>query len=314
VGEITYLIANAVGKARMSAGGRLQRRSAWRTTFLSSGERTLSEHMRHGGRVVKAGQEVRLIDVPAEAGVGLGLFEDLHGIDSSATFAKQLEEAATEYYGVAIRAFLHELVIRDQENLSQQVRGFRQKFLEDHVAPGLSGYVLRICNRFSLVAAAGELATSFGVLPWASGEALKAASRCFSDWMNQREKGDDSEVKVALARVQEFLIESGESRFPDVQVLRNGNGQCDPTQWAGVRRLDAEKQVEWLVFRDNFQSEICMGLSSSIVSRILLERGHLRPDSQGKRTRPERIPGIVGLERVFCIRASVLDEEVNSHD
>lgn len=47
--------------------------------FLSTGEISLGDKLAEDGRRVTAGQQVRVIDLQADAGAGLGLFETLHG-------------------------------------------------------------------------------------------------------------------------------------------------------------------------------------------------------------------------------------------
>ena len=37
----------------------------------------------YAAKKVTAGQQVRVIDLPADAGAGLGLFEDLHGFQNA---------------------------------------------------------------------------------------------------------------------------------------------------------------------------------------------------------------------------------------
>ena len=44
----------------------------------------------------------------------------------------------------------------------------------------------RVCERFALIAAGGELATQYGVTGWPPGEAGQAATRCFQAWLEQR--------------------------------------------------------------------------------------------------------------------------------
>ena len=46
------------------------------------------------GRRAMAGQSVRVIDLSADAGAGLGIFENLHGANQSADFADALKEAS----------------------------------------------------------------------------------------------------------------------------------------------------------------------------------------------------------------------------
>jgi putative DNA primase/helicase len=78
-GGVAYMLANGAGKRRGQAYGGTRPRLTWRLLFLSTGETSLEQHIAEVGQRIQAGQEVRLVDVPADAGVGLGLFEDLHG-------------------------------------------------------------------------------------------------------------------------------------------------------------------------------------------------------------------------------------------
>ena len=57
--------------------------------LLSSGEIGIAEKVAEDGRgrKVAAGQQVRVLDLPAEAGAGMGLFENLHGFPSADAFA-----------------------------------------------------------------------------------------------------------------------------------------------------------------------------------------------------------------------------------
>src|SRR5206468_9895549 len=105
-GEIAYLLANGSGKARASRSGGARRPASWRLLFLSAGEIGLAQHMREGGKTVKAGQEVRLVEIPADAGAGFGVFEDLHGYESGAALAKAITDGASRFYGTALTAFL----------------------------------------------------------------------------------------------------------------------------------------------------------------------------------------------------------------
>lgn len=79
VNESAYMLANGQGKARQARAGGLRRTLEWRLTFLSSGEISLADHVAQSGKRVRAGQEVRVINLPAKASETFGLFEELHG-------------------------------------------------------------------------------------------------------------------------------------------------------------------------------------------------------------------------------------------
>src|SRR6266446_4954990 len=92
-GETAYMLANGAGKGRASRDGSARRSAQWRLLFLSSGELSLADKMAEAGKRVRAGQEVRLVDVPADAGAGMGIFEDLHGAASPGELAEILRNA-----------------------------------------------------------------------------------------------------------------------------------------------------------------------------------------------------------------------------
>ena len=76
-------------------------------------------------------------------------------------------------------------------------------------------------RRFALVAAGGERARAYGVLPWAEHVASSAATRCFTDWLSARggiEPGGDPPRTRPC---------------PDSRALRRGAGRGRP---GGYRR------------------------------------------------------------------------------
>ena len=80
-GQVVYMLANGEGKARARRDGNTRPPAQWRLLFLSTGEVGITARLNEIGQKAKAGQEVRLAGVPADAGKGMGAFEDLHGGD-----------------------------------------------------------------------------------------------------------------------------------------------------------------------------------------------------------------------------------------
>src|SRR3712207_8916414 len=94
---------------------------------LSSGEQSLADKIAEGGHKPKAGQLLRVIDIPADAGWGFGLFDDPHGQQPGA-FAKLLKDASDRFYGTAGLAFVDALAADPKQTaaaarvLSGQIR------------------------------------------------------------------------------------------------------------------------------------------------------------------------------------------------
>lgn len=136
-GSVAYMLANGVGKARANRNGEAKPPAEWRVLFLSSGELSLSDKIAEDGRGRRAaaGQQVRIIDIPADAGAGLGMFENLHGFASADAFARHLKSASGQHYGYPCRAFLRKLV-DNFEAISPEVRGYVDDFLEENCPAG----------------------------------------------------------------------------------------------------------------------------------------------------------------------------------
>ncbi len=133
-----------VGKARASKNGSARSRYEWRLLFLSAGEISLSQHMQEVGKKARAGQEVRLVDIPADANAGLGIFETLHQFESGAILSKALLEAAEKYFGTAALAFLEKVTNPTcLEALPDLLKECRSKFLKENLPPDASGQVHR---------------------------------------------------------------------------------------------------------------------------------------------------------------------------
>src|SRR5690606_8124939 len=76
VGNIVYQLGNGRGKQRANKTGSARSVARWRCAVLSSGERTIATTMAEGARQAKAGQAVRLLDIPAAR--RFGAWDDLH--------------------------------------------------------------------------------------------------------------------------------------------------------------------------------------------------------------------------------------------
>ena len=86
-------------------------------------------------------------------------------------------------------------------------------FVSAHVPPGADGQVDRAAQRFGLIAAAGELATTLGVTPWREGEASAAAAWALAQWIGQRGGTEPAEARQAIEQVRRFIEAHGEYRF-----------------------------------------------------------------------------------------------------
>ncbi len=276
-GEVAYMLANGSGKTRAGRTGAARERSSWRLLFLSAGEIGLAEHMGEAGKSPKAGQELRLAEIPADAGAGLGLFEKLHGHPGGNELAKALADAIRQQHGTAFPAWLERLAVEQAEipdTIKAGIRAFEARFLSNDAG----GQARRVAYRFALVGAAGELATSWGLTGWPAGEAMQAAAACFRAWLERRGGEGNQEERAMLSQVREFLRRYGESAFSDWDRPGNDSDKHAPRSGdrVGYRRHDGMKdETDYFIFSETWRTRICKGFDHAAVGRLLVAKGYV---------------------------------------
>lgn len=301
-GETSYMLANGQGKARATKDGLVRPLAEWRLIFLSNGELSLEQKIQEEGRRYMAGQAVRVLDIPADAGCGHGIFECLHGFADGKAFAEHLHRAATAFFGTPLRAFLS-CAVEDLQATRCKARELLQNYEQQLTQSGHDGQINRAAKRFALFAAAGELATALGVFPWESGASLWAAKRCFQDWIAFRGGLGAAEAREAIRRVRAFIAANRTSRFepwerggPD--IIHNS---------VGFRRESGAK-IEFMIYRDAFK-EICLGGDSKAIARYLAEAGYLETDGAGNLAKAHTPPRLGKTIRLYTVTGEILDSE-----
>lgn len=331
-GECAYMLANEQSKARATRGGAPRARLSWRLLFLSAGELGLADHMAEGMKRTRTGQEVRMADIPADAGAGMGAFESLHGLEGGADFARHITGQAGSVYGAVGYAWLQWLT-EHADTLKRRIRTEADALAMQLVPDSASGQVHRVGARFALVGAAGELATEAGLTGWPAGESTRAARACFNAWLAARGGTGNGEVKSMLKQVQAFFELNGEARFSFWH--RAGDDHAGKTlQRAGVRRIvtdegvhistdskhlqefgekmsskDGERiQYEYFVLPEVFRTEICKGFAYEAVCKVLVDHECLVMNEPGRYAKKVKLPAL-GQTRCYHIPAKIFELE-----
>jgi putative DNA primase/helicase len=312
-GESAYMLANGQGKSRAGRTGAARPRLTWRLVFLSAGEIGLAEHMSEANKRTRAGQELRMIDLPADAGAGCGVFEDLHGQEGGGgALAQHLIRACETTYGAAGRAWL-EYLTANTEGLSRALRTRMDAIERDLVPESAVGQVQRVGRRFALVAAAGAMATEAGMTGWPAGAALDAARRCFNAWTFARPAGIGmSEDAQIMRQARQWFGLHGEARFTDWSRADDDHAPKTMNR-AGWRKavkttsgLEELTGWEWFVLPDVFRAEACKGYTERAVLRVIDERGHLV--REGKHFGCRASPPGADKVTVYRIKSSILGD------
>ncbi len=302
-GEAAYLLANGQGKARASRNGSLRSSPRWKLLLLSSGEESLQTLMNKAGSRINAGQEVRLADIEADAGAGLGLFEELHGYPAAADLANGLKTAIEGHYGAVGLRWL-ERIVESRETLKTRIRAEIDRFVQSTVPIGASGQVIRVARRFGLVAIAGELASELGLTGWPQGAGTDAACNCFHVWMEAFGSHGTKEEQFILAQVRAYFEKHGASRFEDMHATEE---QRVPNR-AGFFCYTEKNERQFLVLPEVYRKEICEGFEFQHVTKVLVRHGWIKPDKDGKGTQKPRIPALGKTTRCYVFTGKMWDD------
>jgi putative DNA primase/helicase len=294
-----YSLTSGAGKGRSNREGSLRQSLKWRTMVLSTGEIRLTDKLIENRQRARVGQQVRLVDIPADAGQGFGVFDNGGATDNPKILADQIKAAAQASYGSAGPEFIRCLIADGIYKYPDDIRAMIDAFRNNYAPKDADGQVQRVIDRFGLVAAAGEFACEFGIVPWQKGDALEGARRCFTDWFDSRGGVEAGEVQEAIAQVRLFIEQPGDSRFQPI-----GAPDRPVNNRAGWRRGDGPNR-EWLIPSEIWKSEVAVGLNPTLVARVLVERGMHKRASDGFLC-VERIQGIP--QRVHVVTASILSE------
>lgn len=309
---ITYMIANGRGKGRAHHAGGLRESPAWAIVMLSSGELGLGDHIAAAGQKQYAGQEVRFIELDADAGARLGMWNDVGAsVEGGKGFSDALKRAAMRYHGTAGHAFIGHCC-KHYDELPGLWRAHEARFAQRYKPQEAAGQVIRVMTAFSLIGFAGELAARWGVTTWNEGDALQAAGAMFDKWRRARPTQGNSEEGQILAHVRNLMERSWHSKFHEWDRvdkeadLSRTPSIIEPLGFRKVRNATANDYF-FYVTRGRFEAEFAQkaGFKTRRVAAVLKTHGILRCDDEST-TYKETLPN--GDPRSYCLIGSVLWE------
>jgi putative DNA primase/helicase len=207
-------LAEGVAKNRavaIDAGG------DWRLVYLGSSNLSFAEIFLAAGLVFDDAYRVRFPDIPADAGKGYGVFEDIHGFVDSEKFANELHARATMFFGTASEHFLEQLA-NDRDSRSAWLRSGLQHEMARYrrVYPARSGADGRISDHFATLFATGMLAQHYGVVRWSDREIAWAVRRCeraHQDWAGHTRAKLDP-----VAAIRSYIRQNTFRNVPDPSI------------------------------------------------------------------------------------------------
>lgn len=287
VSVAAYRLFNGTGKMQGAKDGGNREQARWRVMVLSTGEIDLAAFMSGGGKRTRAGQEVRLASLPADAGKGLGAFDQLNGLANSGQLAEAMETAARETYGVVGRAFVEHVASHSVE-ITHRLRSAIKK-THAGLPAGASGQVRRVAARFAVAAEALEIATDEGITGWKQGDGLAAVMTCFAGWLSRYGFGNREDEQI-VAQAEAWFGAHAFSRFIDCFNAARSNTFPVVHNCAGYRKVDSAGVPFWLVFPGTFADEIAAGFDKTAAGDVLEKSGILQKGNDGKATSKHKTP------------------------
>lgn len=315
-GAAAYSLASGQSKARSRADGSLRRRSEWRVAILSTGEIGLADHIRTGKRNDRpmTGQELRLLDIAADAGARWGVWSDLRGTRGPAELSDAIKAASGKDYGHAGPAFVEAFAARRQEALAS-AKTIMAAFVQGVARDGDTGQAQRAAHRFAAIAAAGELATGFGVTNWPPGLATDASVRLYHRWADGFGRDRSHEASAIIRAVKGFIESEGASfapwddgeEFEETEPSRAGRDE----QARGLKtwgyRAKVGRDLEFR-FNDAGWDAAIKGFGRAEAAKALFEAGFFeRGDAEHWKKRHSR----KGLKpRFWTVKGDVLEADL----
>ena len=292
VGAVVYALAGGLGKARMNDAARLRETRTWRVLFLSTGEVSIRQKIEERGRTAHAGQLVRALDLPAEAGI----IRATNGV-SPRELADRMKVAAGTAYGTAGPEFVRRLVAAYTEfgALREAVRALLDPLARDLTTARARPDQARAVRWLSLAGAAGLLAREVGVVPWSEDVILGAVRFVRDAWTDAAPHLSDAARGVE--RLREFLLRH-RARF---QALADPNADA-PRDRAGFVTPDGD----FLVLPSAF-AEAVGDLDPRAVARELRQRGLLKVDQADRLVSKAPRSADAGRPSVYWVRSGLLD-------
>ncbi|WP_417679518.1 DUF927 domain-containing protein [Pseudodonghicola sp.] len=308
-GDDIYSAANGAGKNRATVTGKAQARQQWRVSILSTGETPVRKVLRDQGHSLRGGQGVRMIDIPV-TGMTHGAFDDLHGFPSSKDFARELECIAPRDSGHAGPIFVRNLIVADRTGTIRTItenthRTELAKLMNrlDLDAGTAGNEILRVLDRFALIATAGEFARKLQITGWPSGAASDAVARVAAAWYEHRGADTSTDQTAAVEITRDYLQRFGDSRFA---ILRNGDQNNLEAPAARSHEAAGYRDEDYFYILKPSFDEIHRGYDTRRAGEHLQAAGYLEPGGE-RNSLQYRLPGF-GKQRprVYRIRADIL--------
>lgn len=271
VSQSAYALFNGVGKLQGAKEGGNRDLKRWRTVAISTGEMDLETFIAGAGRRTKAGQLVRLLNIPLSKAV------HFHEHRNGKQHADALKEAYQHHHGAAGRLWIKWLADHQQQ-ATEAVLECEARW-RSLIPADYGEQVHRVAARFAILEAA--LLLSAGITGWDAQTCRDAVQHSYNAWLREFGTGNKEHQQI-IEQTEAFLNAYGLSRFAPFPY---SPADLPIKELAGYRRRQGEHDespISFYTFPATFEKEIAAGFNHKQFAEVLKRAGMLTPPSSGR--------------------------------
>ncbi|WP_232553139.1 TOPRIM and DUF927 domain-containing protein [Klebsiella michiganensis] len=270
VSQSAYALFNGVGKLQGAKEGGNRDLKRWRTVAISTGEMDLETFIAGAGRRTKAGQLVRLLNIPLSKAI------HFHEHRNGKQHADALKEAYQHHHGAAGRQWIKWLADHQQQ-ATEAVRECEARW-RSLIPADYGEQVHRVAARFAILEAA--LLLGAGVTGWDVQICRDAIQHSYNAWLREFGTGNKEHQQI-IEQTEAFLNAYGLSRFAPFPY---SPADLPIKELAGYRQRGErdESPIAFYTFPATFEKEIAAGFNPKQFAEVLKNSGMLTPPNRGR--------------------------------
>ncbi|MGL6147944.1 MAG: DUF927 domain-containing protein [Plesiomonas sp.] len=297
VATSAYTLFNGAGKLQGAKEGGNRELKRWRTVAISTGEMDIETFLSAGDLKIKAGQLVRLLNIPMEKSTVF------NGLPNGKAHADALKEAWIDNHGAPGREWVKWLATH-QEEAKQSVRDAQARW-RGLIPSDYGEQVHRVAERFAILEAA--LVVGAMITGWSEQASRDAIQHSFNAWVKEFGTGNKEHQQI-VEQCEAFLNTYGFSRYlpyPDTDVR-----DLPIKELAGYRTgtHSSEEVFKFYTFPATFENEISEGFNSRQFAKALVSAGMLEAGDNG-RHKKKALRKMGGKQHVFYVLAFSPDSD-----
>ncbi len=298
VATSAYTLFNGAGKLQGAKEGGNRELKRWRTVAISTGEMDIETFLAAGGVKVKAGQLVRLLNVPMEKSAVF------NGHQNGKAHADALKEAYQGNHGAAGREWVRWLASHQQE-ARQAVKDAQIRW-RGLIPADYGEQVHRVAERFAILEAA--LVSGAAITGWTEQASRDAIQHSFNAWIKEFGTGNKEHQQI-IEQCEAFLNSYGLSRFAPLPFDPSSMPIRDLAGYRKRKGSHDDSPLVFYTFPSIFEKEIANGFNAKQFARVLAAAGILFGNSDGRRFQ-QKSPRIDGRQiNVYVLQHSTDEDE-----